>query len=182
MVKPIATVLTLLLMTTAGCKRESETTQDSTVDFSAPLSITLDNEGRFADGWAWTLTVESDRSASLEIRTFPDVEQRAFTLTPQQVAALRKTLKTERFFDLADEYGQHVPGGSRQTITVVSGNKTKAVKLHFLTNWVHDDPDKLIEPARAVRVWRHTRQWFGDALAVNLARYDQMVLDAVANR
>lgn len=189
MVKSIVTILALLLIATSGCNRGSSTstkestpTQGSTVDLRAPMSITLDNEGRFADGSSWTLTVNSDRSAVLETRTFPDAKKRAFMLTPKQMADFRMALQSERFFDLADEYGQLVPSGSTQTITIQSGNETKIVKLHFLMNWVHNDPARLVEPARAVRVWRHARQWFDDDDAVDRGRYDQMVLDAVANR
>ena len=189
MVKPAARILALLLVVALGCNRqpvntnqESPPKQQSKADISESLSITLDNEGRFAEGWSWTLTVKPDRSASLEIRTFPDAQTRAFTLTPEQIAGLRSALQRERFFDLADEYGQRVPSGSTQTITVQSGNESKTVKLHFLMNWVHDDTAKLVEPARAVRIWRQCREWFSDDDAVDRGRYDQLVLDAVADR
>ena len=98
------------------------------------------------------------------------------------MAGLRTTLETERFFGLADEYGELVADGSTQTITVQSGDKIKTVKLNYLMNWVHHDPAKLTDPARAVRIWRHVRQWFDDDDAVDLGRYDQMVLDAVPTR
>ena len=49
-------------------------------------------------------------------------------------------------------------------------------------NWVRSDTKKLEEPARAIRVWRHVRQWFVDDDAVDLGRYDQIVLDAVTER
>ena len=189
MVKPAATILTLMLVAALGCTNQSVPTvqeappkQNSTADSSEPLSITLDNEGRFAEGSPWTLTVKPDLSAILEIRAFPDKHTRAFTLTHEQMAGLRSNLLSERFFDLDNEYGQLVPDGSTQTITVQLGEQTKTAKLHFLMNWVHNDPSKLENPARAVRVWRHCRSWFSDDGAVDLGRYDQMVFDAVANR
>ena len=189
MVNRIATILILLLLIATGCNRqpvatteESPPKQHATVDESKQLSITLDNEGRFAEGSSWTLTVNSDRSAALEIRTFPDSQTRIFTLTVDQMDALRSTLEAERFFDLADKYGEVVPDGSTRTITVQLGDTKKTVELNFLMNWVHSEPDKLVEPARAVRIWRHCREWFSDDEAVDLGRFNQMVLDAVADR
>ena len=189
MARLTATILMLSAFAASGCNPEPETStvestpaESSAVASSAPLSITLDNEGRFGSGWSWTLTVNSDRSAALEIRTFPDAKTRTFSITSEQMAGLRTTLETERFFGLADEYGELVADGSTQTITVQSGDKIKTVKLNYLMNWVHHDPAKLTDPARAVRIWRHVRQWFDDDDAVDLGRYDQMVLDAVPTR
>ena len=191
------TIFVLLMFATAGCNRQSgpaahdekqpfisEVSVSSSVatDLSSPFSITLDNEGVFADGWAWTFTVNSDCSASLEIRTFPNPQKRTLILTREQVSGLRSTLESEEFFELADEYGVIVPSGSTQTITVQSEDVKKTVKLHHLMNWVRSDTKKLEEPARAIRVWRHVRQWFVDDDAVDLGRYDQIVLDAVTER
>ena len=105
MARLTATILVLSAFAASGCNPESETptrestpTESSTVVSSAPLSITLDNEGRFGSGWPWNLTVNSDRSAALTIRTFPDEKTRTFTISPEQMAGLRETLETERFF------------------------------------------------------------------------------------
>jgi hypothetical protein len=54
--------------------------------------------------------------------------------------------------------------------------------LRFLMNWVHYDVAKLEEPARAIRVLNVIRGWFDDAEAVDLRKYDRMVLDAVDRR
>ena len=152
MTKLVTYCLPILLL--AGC--------NSALDYSAPLSITIDNEGLFASGSAWTLTVGADHSAALEIRNYPDTLTREFTLTGEQIAAFRTTIQAERFFELADEYGEHVPDGTTQSITVQLGDKTKTVKLQYLGNWARDSPAKLVEPSRAIRVFRHARKWFDD--------------------
>ena len=90
--------------------------------------------------------------------------------------ALRHTLLDERFFDLGDEYGEQVADGSTDTISISAGDRTKTVKLHFLMNWVHHAPWRLREPRRAVKVLLLLRGWFDDPNAVDLRRYDRMVL------
>lgn len=152
----------------------------STFDLNGPFTISLDNEGRFAEGSGWRLDVGSDSNAALEIRTFPKSTIRTFKLDSEQITELRAVLANERFFELDNEYGELVPDGSTQTISVQCGNTEKTVRLHFLMNWVHYNPRKLVEPSRAVRIWMHVRKCFDDEDAVNLGRYDQMVVDAVA--
>lgn len=53
--------------------------------------------------------------------------------------------------------------------------------IHFLMNWVYSNPSKLNEPARALWVFRLVRGWFDDADAVDLSRYDDMVLKAAGD-
>ena len=181
----------LVLLASLGCSNDNATSPDSSnargpnsvtppVSLDGPLAISLDNEGRFAEGWGWKLDIESDLSANLEIRTFPEATTRAFNLENAQIEELRAVLVEERFFELNDEYGELVADGSTQTITVRCGSASKTVRLHYLMNWVHGNPSKLVDPSRAVRVWMLVRGWFNDEDAVDLERYDQMVVDAVA--
>jgi hypothetical protein len=46
---------------------------------------------------------------------------------------------------------------------------------------VYSDRSKLKEPARAVRVFQIVRGWFDDKEAVNLKKYDDMVLEAAGD-
>ena len=167
----------LLMSALCGCDQRTQK-----IELTGPLTLSFDNEGQFADGSSWTLDMSADGSVNLEIRTFPTPTTQSFTVTEQQMSGLRSLLVDERFFELGEEYGQIVADGSLQTMTVRCGDTEKTIKLHFLMNWVHSAPAKLREPARAIRVWMHVRKWFDDPEAVNLGRYDQMVLNAVAGR
>jgi hypothetical protein len=144
----------------------------------APLTVSMSTIGDFAEGNSWYLSVSSAGQAHLVIDTFPQRTTRLFTVSDQQLSALREALINERFFELADEYGEQVPDGSTCSLTVTVGDVTKSVEIHFLMNWIHRDKAKLREPSRAVRVGLLVRGWFDDAEAVDLRRYDHMVLEA----
>ena len=169
--------LIAMLMLIPGCagSRRSPIAPD---ELSGPISLTLSIDGRFGNGWPWTLNVDADGSANLSIDSFPTPVSRSFAVTQPQIDELRSLLIAERFFALDDEYGELVPDGSTRTITIRCGSRAHSVRLHFLMNWVHGNTVRLREPARAVRVWRCIRRWFDDAEAVNLGRYDEMVLNA----
>jgi hypothetical protein len=141
------------------------------------LSISVSTVGRFGRGYSWHLHVASDGAALLTIDSFPKKTQRRFNVSKAQFVALRCTLLAERFFDLGDEYGEQVPDGSTTTISISAGDRTKTVKLRFLMNWVHHDNWRLREPRRAVKVLLLIRDWFEDPAAVDLRRYDRMVLE-----
>jgi hypothetical protein len=146
-----------------------------------PITIAVSTVGRFGDGQSWYLSVNSSGQAQLTIETFPEPTHREFHVPADRMKDLRQALLTEQFFDLKDEYGELVPDGSTDTITVIAGDEAKSVKLHFLGNWVnHEDVkvrDKLREPARAIRVLLLIRDWFDDAEAVDLRRYDRRVVE-----
>jgi hypothetical protein len=89
-------------------------------------------------------------------------------------------LVRERFFHLDDAYGELVPDGSTDTISITVGGNSKSVALHYLMNWANSDKARLRDPARAVRVWMFIRTWFTDPAIPNTRRYDQMILNAVA--
>jgi len=145
----------------------------------APLTIAMSNVGRFSKGHSWYLSVNSAGQAELTIDTLPDPIRRTFTIDAQQLTELRTALLDHDFFELANSYGELVPDGSADSITVTAGDMTKSVTLHFLMNWVSQkDVEKLRDPCRAVRIGMIIRDWFNDPEAVDLRRYDQMVLDA----
>jgi hypothetical protein len=147
-----------------------------------PLSISASEIGMFSKGDSWELQVRPNGKATLDI--FFGKKKREFEISKTQLDELRKALVKERFFDLADEYGQLVADGSTTTVTVSVDGKTKTVALKFLMNWVHDHDAaaKLQEPSRAIRVLNVIRGWFNDPDAVDLRKYDRMVLDAAARR
>jgi hypothetical protein len=143
-----------------------------------PLTIAASTAGRFAHGSSWHLSVNSAGQAELTIDSFPERTRRRFEVPPDRLARFRQALREERFFELASDYGERVPDGSEESLTVTAGGRTRAVRVHFLMNWVHSDRAKLREPARAVRLLVLLRGWFSDPGAVDLRKYDQKVLDA----
>ena len=69
---------------------------------TGPITATLTNEGRFANGRSWQLTVNADRTANLNIDSYPSSVSRTFTVTEMQIEELRSFLIDERFFELDD--------------------------------------------------------------------------------
>ena len=144
----------------------------------APLTIAASTVGQFAKGRSWYLSVNSAGQADLTIDTFPERTVKRFEISKQQFAEFRKALAEERFFELNGDYGQHVPDGSEDSLTVVAGQHSNTVKVRFLMNWVHSEKAKLREPSRAVRLIVLIRGWIDVPEAVDLRKYDKMVLDA----
>jgi hypothetical protein len=114
----------------------------------------------------------------LSIDTVPKPTERRFEVPESELAALRDAAERERFFQLADEYGQIVPDGSTTKLSVRIGEREKTVTLRYLMNWVGSDPARLQEPARALRVFQVIRRWFDDADAVDLREEDARVIEA----
>jgi hypothetical protein len=152
----------------------------------APLTISVSTVGVFAKGRPWHLSVNSAGQAELTINKSPlpigasgEVIRKQFQVTKEQLGEFRKALAEERFFDLAGEYGQRVPDGSEQVVTVAAGRHANTVRIHFLMNRVASkDKAKLREPARAVRLLVLVRGWFDEAEAVDLREFGRAVLDA----
>jgi hypothetical protein len=145
---------------------------------SAPLTVAASCEGRFSKGHSWRLSVNSSGQAEVTISTYPRPTRRQFQIPAPEWAAFRQALEEERFFELADAYGEQVPDGSTSTLTVTAGDVTKTVRLRYLMNYVRNDNAKLREPARALRVQMLIRGWFADAEAVDLRPYDRRVIEA----
>jgi hypothetical protein len=144
----------------------------------APLTISASTVGRFARGHSWHLKVNPAGRAELSIETFPDRTVKQFQVSKEQLSEFRSALAEERFFELNGDYGEQVVDGSEKSLTVAAGNHTNTVKVHFLMNWAHSDKAKLREPSRAVRLLVLVRGWFDAADAVDLRKYDKIVLDA----
>lgn len=175
--------LCVIVIILGACKRNDDSRlgiNDSikSTDAGEPISISASTRGMFAKGYSWKLSVDPNRKASLSISTFPDETHRDFMVSEAQISELKQVLQDQRFFELKDRYGQIVPDGSRDTLTIRWGNRTRTVVIDFLMNWINSEPKKLQEPARAVRVFNVVRNWFNDADAVDLRQYDKRVLDA----
>jgi hypothetical protein len=163
----------------ATIKREAQIESDAS---SGPLTISASEVGRFAKGFSWKLQVDPTGTAILKIDAIPTPKQRQFVVPQRELDEFRTVLARERFFELDDNYGQPVSDSSTTTIRISAGNSTKTVEVLFLMNWVHDDPAKLREPSRAVRIAQLIRGWFNDPEAVDSRKYDRMVLDAATRR
>jgi hypothetical protein len=157
---------------------ESKSTPNA---IEGPLSISASEFGYFSRGGSWTLVANDAGKATLTIYTSHE-STREFQISKKQLDDLRKVLTQERFFELQGEYGELVSDGSTNTITIRAANRKKTVELKYLMNWVHNDVAKLEEPARAIRVMHVIRGWFDDPEAVDLRKYDRIVLEAVARR
>ncbi|GMW02877.1 MAG: hypothetical protein AMXMBFR84_40130 [Candidatus Hydrogenedentota bacterium] len=144
-----------------------------------PITVAASTEGRFGEGMSWWLSVNSAGQAELTIEGYPERQRRRFEVTQEHLDALHAMVEKEAFFELARDQGEVVFDGSTQTVTIVIGDKANTVHIRYLMNWVQSDHEKLSEPARALRVFMLIRGWFDDENAVDLSKYDQMVLDAV---
>jgi hypothetical protein len=145
---------------------------------NGPLTIAVSEGGGNAQGSSWRLHVDSAGKASLEMDTYPTPKSRQFVVTKAQLEELRKALLRERFFELADAYGEHVPDGGTTNLQVSAGEVTKSVELHFFGNWLNSDHAKLREPSRAIEVLQIILGWFDDPLSVAGRKYNRRLLDA----
>lgn len=144
-----------------------------------PLSISTSTKGPFfGNRYSWSLTIDLQGKAKLVIDAYPKKIVRFFSVSKAKIENLKQVIKKERFFELRDSYGENVPDSSIDTVRIVWGKKAKTVNILYLMNWVHSDPGKLQEPARAIRVFHVIRGWFNDPQAIDLRRYDKIVLDA----
>lgn len=146
-----------------------------------PITVVASTSGRFLAADSWYASINSAGQGQLTILDPGGEKTAAFDVSQEQLEALRDLLEETRFFELdEDAYGELVSDGSEETLTIVAGFQAKTVRIRYLMNWVHSDPEKLREPARALRVWTAVRGWFEHPEAVNLQKYHQMVLDAAA--
>jgi hypothetical protein len=147
-----------------------------------PMTVVLSTWGDFALGSSWDLTVNSSGKAELTISSVPQDVRTTFDVPADQLVKLRELLISEQFFALGEGYGETVADSSTRSITISVGPYTKTVRLNYLGNWLQFDKSMLIEPARAMRVMTLVRGWFDHAEAVDLRKYDQVILDAVDDK
>ena len=153
--------LLILLLTFASAYGGDETV-------NASMSIS----GRFAKGYSFHFTVAADGASLLTVDRPGMSERKTYQIPPDKLSELRTLLLHERFFELGSSYGDIVPDGSITTMTVHLGTKAKTIKLRFLRN---GDPN-LPEIRRAVRVRLFLRSLVEHPDAVDLSRYDKIIL------
>ncbi len=173
----IVTAVAIRFVTSAVAQQPSYIAPVVAVNRAFPLTIAMSERGRFARGESWFLSVNSAGKAQLSVDP-PRGKSVEFQVPQEEVERLRDLLIQERFFELQEDYGEIVPDGSPVMITIVVGDHSHSVRLHYLMNWVHQNSARLVEPARAVRVGLLIRGWFHNKDAADSQEYDQMVLDA----
>jgi hypothetical protein len=148
---------------------------------NAPLTISV-SENAFRGGW--DLEVDAAGNATLKINSFPLGEKqktRKFVVPKAQLDELRKALQREHFFALDDSYGNKlVDDGSSTTLEVYAGNFIKAVELYSMG--VEDEPQRLREPSRALRVLQIMLAWFNDPEIKDQRKWNQMLIDAAGRK
>jgi hypothetical protein len=146
-----------------------------------PMTISASCVGRFRKGRSsWYLSVNSAGQAEITVKTRGKPTRRQFVVPEKEMTKLWNVVEAERFVDLADQYGSHVPDDSTSTITVTVGDRTKTVRLCYLPNWMRGkDAIKLGELSRAVHVFLIVREWFNEPEAVDQRTYLKAVLDAL---
>src|SRR5262245_14582420 len=136
---------------------------------TAPLTVAASNVGDYANGRSWHLSVNSAGKAELTVESDPGPVRVSFTVPERSLTELRKALIEQRFFELNDEYGEHVLCGGVYALTVTAGADSRSVKVYFLGNWENNgELAKLREPARALRLLVLLRSWFDHADAFDL--------------
>ena len=136
-----------------------------------PLTISASESGSTTNG-SWKLRVDPAGKASLKIDAVSAAKTRQFVVSQAQLDELRQALLRERFFQLANAYGEFVPDGGRTTLQISAGDVSQTVELRSLMNGADD------EPSRAVRVLQIIRGWFNDPEAFNFPKWAGIVLDA----
>jgi hypothetical protein len=138
---------------------------------NGPLTISASQTGSATTG-CWRLRVDPAGKASLRIDSVPSSKTRQFVVSKAQLDELRKALLRERFFELAESYGELVPDGGTTTLQISAGDVSQTVELRSLMNRASDDPNG------AVRVLQIIRGWFNDPEAAGMREYDRRALVA----
>ncbi|HEY1601731.1 MAG TPA: hypothetical protein VGG64_19175 [Pirellulales bacterium] len=99
----------------AGCRPRAD---QSKKEQSNGVAITASTEGQFGHRYSWHLIVNPVGMAELTIHTSPAPTKRQFSIPKERLDAFRAAVAQERFFDLDDDYGQIVPDGSADTLTL----------------------------------------------------------------
>lgn len=130
----------------------------------------------------WELSVNSDGQAVLLSEPYAEPPiSRNFQLSDEQLQRIRKLLISERFFELKNDYGDLVPDGSSQTLTIVVGGSSKTIVLNYLRWDLNDsnfDAASLQEAARALRVYFAIRDCFPASTVSDERPYLQRALQA----
>jgi hypothetical protein len=134
-----------------------------------PLTISMSEDHGLSRGWYFSVNSAGD--GQLTIPEFQGDIVQPVKVSPDQLKDLRDLLISEQFFALNADYGELVPDGGSQSLTITAGDRSRTVRIHFLGNWLADrNTAKLQEPARALRVWKLIRSWFSHPQASNSSK------------
>jgi hypothetical protein len=115
-----------------------------------PLTIVFRRSvpnGQFMGHWNWS--INSAGEAELTGYGRP----RKVTLSADQMAAIRRSLRAERFTSLKESYGPFDVEGGEDALTVSAGGDIdKTVRFQSVWHWA-GDPPTLRKVAPAARVW-----------------------------
>ena len=146
-----------------------------------PITIAMSSDAGLSPSDC-ELSVNSDGDAVLLSEPYAESPvSRTFQISSEELQAIRETLISERFFELKNDYGDLVPDGSSQTLTIVIGGYSKTVVLNYL-RWDPNDPNydaaALQEAARALRVYFAIRDCFPASTVSDERPYLQRALQA----
>lgn len=180
---PLVSHIVIVALGVVLCSCAQEGTGDAKIAVTeyqvqhCPITISATCLGNFAKGSSWYLSVNSAGQAEVALLGVKNT-RRQFQVPADQWRALQNAVLDERFFELADDYGDLVVDGSTRTLTISVGHLTKTVRVHYLMHHARNDTSKLRESSRALRVMMLIRAWISDDDAVDLTPYDQRVLEA----
>jgi hypothetical protein len=101
-----------------------------------PLTILMSEDFGLRPGFYFSVNSAGDGEVTILDHPTNIVQQ--VKVTPAQLKELRDILVNEYFFNLNDDYGELVPDGGTQSLTIGVGDYFKTVRIHFLGNWLAD--------------------------------------------
>jgi hypothetical protein len=123
---------------------------------------------------SWTASLADDRRLVVRLA----LERRVFELSQSQVGKLRETIAQERFFELADGYGQQEPGVDFRSITVTLDGRSKTVAVYATLG----REERVEELRRALRVAITIRSLFEWPGALDTREEDTRLLRSLVER
>lgn len=142
-----------------------------------PMTIAVSLTLPFKRAGYWYLSVNSEGKAAVTISTEKEDAIVRFDVTPGELLKLRKALKSQRFFELRDTYGDSQaddPLGPSLQIAITIGKRTKAVAILKMTD--EEMAEVKQDICRILRIELITRNWFDDLRAVDLRAYSKKFL------
>ncbi|MCW3052665.1 MAG: hypothetical protein JWN14_1835 [Chthonomonadales bacterium] len=122
----------------------------------------------------WTLPVDGNGTAHLNVATYPKSKISTFHISAKDMMGFRQVLVEQKFETLGTEYGASVPDSSSRTLSVKEGTHNKTITLRYLRS---GDP-KASEVKRALLVWNTAQSWFHDPNALDLRPYEKGIMAA----
>jgi len=168
MVAMLVTSVTIAVVNSLFAQGQIDTKDDA-------LQIQASDLGRYSKGRAWTLSVDADAKAALDVIKGSDDPARQFRIPDDKLTEFRKVLQDQKFFDLPKKIGRVVPDGGQRKLSVKLGKKEHELTIHLLLKSSLTGAD-LDQARRAVRVWMALRGLFDDKDAHDARASDEEFL------